>query len=226
MKKFLFIPVANKFDFAQRAYQSVRDLNGEILIIDTSGKVENGELEEKEFRGATIIKDFGYSIAFNMIQNITRARAIQGNDDYYIFMHNDGEFVDERGINKFCEYVESLDFDKWGVVFTNYDTLCAYNTRAMQKVGEWDMFLQQYYADNDMYRRIRLINFETVSSNFKVLHHNDASNTIKFDDKRKIINYVTYPLMNRYYEAKWGEKSGEEKYQVAFNNELFKNIKS
>lgn len=222
MKKFLFIPVANKFDFAHKAYQSIKDLYSDVFIIDTSGKVNNEELNQYDFSGATILKDFGYSIPFNMVQNMARAMAISDGYDYYIFMHNDAELSDIRGINDFCDFIETLDFEKWGTVFTNYDTLAAYNTKVMEKVGEWDMFLQQYYADNDMYRRIRLAGYETVNSDFTVLHHNDASNTIKFDNKRKIVNYVTYPLMNRYYMVKWGGRAQEEKNVLPFNNELFK----
>lgn len=204
MKKFLFIPVVNRFDLAEKALNSVSDLE-----TDPTGSVV---LVRNDASGV-----FGTSLPFNIIQNTYRNIAIVGQFDYYMFMHNDAELVDERGIKGFCDFVESLDINRWSVVFSNYDTLCAYNTKVMNIVGVWDTFLQQYFADNDMYHRMRLAGFPTVESNFKVLHNEGASATIHADPERNFLNGITFPIYEQYYIKKWGGRPGQERYKSPFN---------
>ncbi len=222
MKKYIFIPVLNRTDLLESAVKSIKDIGCNIRIIDVSG---DGSIYQETHR---IASKYGCNVVtkeartpFNVVQNEARNYAISGEYDYYMFMHNDGEYVDKRHIEKLIDFIEHTDFEKMGAVFTNYDVLCAYNTKAMQKVGMWDSFLQQYFADNDMYYRLELAGYEIIYSGFEVLHNNgNASATIRSDSKLNFVNGITFPLLAQYYFAKWGGKPHEEKFTKPFNSEV------
>jgi hypothetical protein len=67
-----------------------------------------------------------------------REYAIINNYDYYCFMHNDGEIVDDsaqRLIKLADELISSNS--QWSVIFTNYDVFCAYSTECVKNIGKW-----------------------------------------------------------------------------------------
>ena len=75
-------------------------------------------------------------------------------------------------------------------------------------VGEWDWLrFPFYHLDADYYHRLREAGFPTVDIGGQdVLHHNGASNTIKNDPVRKLVNSLTFPVSNQLFKLKWGEK--------------------
>jgi hypothetical protein len=52
-------------------------------------------------------------------------------------MHNDGEVVDDT-IQRLIEYANDLIIynEKWSVILTNYDVLCAYSTECVNNIGK------------------------------------------------------------------------------------------
>src|SRR5262249_22156848 len=109
---------------------------------------------------------------------------------------------------------------RWGMVFTHYDTLAAFSMEMTRVVGQWDTTLPQYFADGDYYQRVRCAGYEIINTGLPVTHHNSGSNTFKSDPQRRFLNSVTFPLYERYYAAKWGGLPGHETYSWPFNGAL------
>jgi hypothetical protein len=98
---------------------------------------------------------------------------------------------------------------------TNYDALAAFNTAAFREVGGWDVHLPWYFADNSMYRKLRLAGYELIESNLPVKH--EPSQTIKSDPFLNHINGITFPIYAEYYRQCWGGSPGNETFTVPFN---------
>jgi len=137
------------------------------------------------------------------------------NDDVMLWLHNDGLILPGVG-ERFLSYVtERLD-QRWGMVMTTYDVLCAFNMRAVREVGYWDTMFFQYTVDVDYYRRLLLANWPILQfgpgNNEEVQHRkpngdpHGGSNTIQADP---LYNY-RIQLRNHtgidgaYFMCKWG----------------------
>jgi GT2 family glycosyltransferase len=103
----------------------------------------------------------------------------------------------------------------WGVIFTNYDALAAFNTEAMASIGGWDEKLPWYLSDCDIYRRMRLAGYSTLQSTFQVKH--TPSQTLNSDPeiKRKVEEQTAG--WQAYYENKWGGPNEHETFLTPFN---------
>jgi len=210
-KKFIFIPVVNNFHLLEKAINSVPNgLFDEYFIINNSkSKIP---IDTKQFK---VINRFG-RLTFKQTQNAMREYAIINNYDYYCFMHNDGEVVDDT-IQRLIEYANNLIIynEKWSVILTNYDVLCAYSTECVNNIGKWgdSKWPQQqsgYYLDNDYYRRMYLSEYKRHQLENTNVLHNEASNTIKDTIEFQRWEKQRESVENHYIN-KWGGKPGEEK---------------
>ena len=220
---FAFIPVVNGFDLLAKAVTSVVNQFDEIIIIDNSRGgldecraefAENKiiELEDKSFAGA---------------QNWARRHAINEGYDFYIFMHNDGEASEDMP-TRFIEFINECYKKQpdWGVVFTHYDVICAFNTEVVKTIGVWGdekwperTGFGSYVFDIDYYRRIRLAGYEIIQSDLGeyVTHH--ASSTINNDPELKKIIDKNHELAIQHYVKKWGGEIGSECYSIPFGTD-------
>lgn len=154
-------------------------------------------------------------MSFRDTQNKMRIYAIENNYDYYSFMHNDGEILDDtanRLIQKADELVNENNVN-WGIIFTNYDVLCVLNTNCVKNIGEWgdDKWPNQksgYYLDVDYYRRIFLSNYLHIYIQHNV-SHNEWSNTIRDENELHIWNSQKNDV-ETHYISKWGGTPGYE----------------
>jgi hypothetical protein len=221
MKKFLFIPVVNHFNLLEKAINSVPDgLFDEYFVFNNSGG--DIPIDIKHFK---LFDNVGRK-TFRETQNIMRQYAIENACDYYCFMHNDGEVLDDT-VQRLVAMAESQT-EPWSVIFTHYDVLCAYSTECVKKIGLWGDFKwpkdQQngYYLDNDYYRRMNLQwAKEQQLPNTNVLH-TEYSNTIRNPVEQRLwetqIRYV-----ENHYLKKWGGLPGREEYNEAFGGLLREN---
>ena len=219
MKKFIFIPVVNNFDLLEKAVRSVKPgLYDEYIIFNNSEQ----ELPVFIYRGTQFrVWNPEKRMTFRETQNIMRSYAIDNQYDYYSFMHNDGEINDDSDI-KLIEMAESLQ-EPWGAIFTHYDVFCAFNTNAVNTIGEWGDPLwskeQQsgYYLDNDYYRRLEKNGYKQMQiMGCQVSHF--ASNTIKSPEEHKKWEAQQQPVLD-HYRKKWGDLPPNEKYEIPFNGE-------
>jgi GT2 family glycosyltransferase len=208
----------NRPDLLRRALASVRVMWPKTLVIDNSPA---GEIVAQADDWPVPVKHIpGVSLSFSQSMNFIQATALARHCDACLFMHNDAEAhpgVAEKLLKRLAEAFSAGQ--NWGVAFTHYDTLAAFNLRAVRQVGAWDTNLPQYFADNDYYRRLQLAGFEVIETSLTVTHHGGASATIKSDPQRAFINSITFPLYQEYYRRKWGGTPGQEQFTKPFNRD-------
>lgn len=222
MKRFIFIPVVNGFDLLEKAVRSIKpNIYDEYIIFNNS----ESELSESIYSGTQFrVWNPERRMTFTETQNIMLDYAIKNNFDYYSFMHNDGEVHDNTDI-ELVNYADTST-DNWGVIFTNYDVLCAFNTNACKNIGYWgdDQWPEQqtgYLLDNDYYRRVRSSGYIIKELYGREITYVPAekvggvshvgSNTIK----DKLEHTVWVSQMRQVYDhyiKKWGGEAGQEKY--------------
>ncbi len=215
MKYVTVIPCVNRIDLLREAIDSIKSFWGTLVLIDNTG---NKELTTQNFGKDFPIVEPIVPLTFSQTMNAVMRIAFEKACDFYITMHNDA-LADGGTPEQLLALIQQLFEIKrnWGVVFTHYDALCAFNTEAVRTVGQWDTILPQYFADNDYYRRVRMKGYETVDSGLTVFHQNEGSNTIKADLLLRISNSITFNLYKQYYAWKWGGEPGREQYTVPFN---------
>ena len=215
MKYILGIPYVNRPDLLRKAVDSVKLFWPDTLVIDNSPQRElnTGRVLPPDIK----IYQPSVPLTFSQTMNLLQILAEEQHCDVFLFMHNDAE-AQPGTPEAFLSMIQSLMNDKkkkWGVMFTHYDTLAAFNMEAIRVVGRWDTALPWYFSDNDYYRRLRLAGYEPVDSNLAVVHH--ASSTIKSNESLSLKNSVTFSLYQQYYQTKWGGPTGKEKFQTPFN---------
>src|SRR5262249_43948240 len=183
MRYILGIPFVNRPDLLSLAVHSVRALHPNTVIIDNS---EHG-LNQPDWpvRISRPPAPLTFSLSMNFLQQIAR----EAGCEILLFMHNDAEAVGDSAERLLAIAREATEAGRrWGVIFTHYDTLAAFDMRMVCAVGRWDTTLPQYFADNDYYRRVRLAGYETIDTGLPVIHHNNASSTVKSDSCLGLIN--------------------------------------
>lgn len=114
-------------------------------------------------------------LTFSQTRNLSRRMALGQSCDFYFYMHNDAEAAEgtpERLLALGEQAVTSGQ--RWGVLFTDYDTFAALSMPTAREVGGWDTNLPQYYADVEYYRRVRLAGHEVTYTGLEVAHTNGA----------------------------------------------------
>jgi len=213
LRYLLGIPFVNRADLLHRAVESVRALWPHVVIVDNSGSGLDPE------RWPVPIIRPSVPLTFAQSMNLLQRRALDAGADVLLFMHNDAEACGDTPRRLLALVDEATAAGRrWGVAFTNYDTLAAVRVDAIRHLGEWDPALPQYFADNDWYRRLRLAGWEVLDTGLPVTHHNDASSTVKSDAVLAHANAVLFPLHERYYAAKWGGGAGHESFARPWND--------
>lgn len=213
MSYLLGIPFVNRLDLLKRALDSVGENILRAVIINNS---PDGGFRCEAARA--VVKPL---VALTATQSINAilGMAKSANCYYALFMHSDAEAVN-GAVPKLLDSCAKQK-GKWGVLFTNYDALCAFNMRAVEQVGLWDANFSGYFSDNDYYRRMRLAGWECRDTGIEVKHEGSA--TINADAKLAFLNRITFPLYRQYYIEKWGGDGGHETFQKPFNG-VFENL--
>lgn len=220
-KKFIFIPVVNNFHLLEKAVKSIKPhLYDEYFIFNNSNNIIPEHIyNNTPFKVWNPIR----RMTFTETQNIMMNYAIDNNFDYYSFMHNDCEVIDDADI-RLIEYANKLvsENNNWGIIFTHYDVLCVFNTNAVKNVGiwgddKWPFQQSGYYLDVDYYRRIKLHNYEIHQlENCNGVLHTEVSNTIKNIHELRVWESQRKSVENHYLQ-KWGGMPNHETYNSSFN---------
>lgn len=227
MKKFIFIPVVNRFDLLEKAIRGIKlDLYDEYIIFNNS----EIEIPEEVYSGTQFrVWQPERRMTFTETQNAMRQYAIDNQFDFYSFMHNDGEVHDDTDV-ALVKFAETCT-DNWGVIFTNYDVLCAFNTKAVEEIGvwgdeEWPPQQNGYLLDNDYYRRVRSsgyiikeitereVTYVPADRVGGVSHFGSA--TLREPQEQKLWDSQVGKVYDHYVK-KWGGEPGQEKYTNAYN---------
>jgi hypothetical protein len=199
MRYKLQIPCANRTDLLEKAIDSSRDIgNTHVWLDGISIPFDKPDVTWH------VLPPMPSTSVYNMfIQD-------SWDDDVMFHMHNDA-YLEPGVAAGFFKHVHNL-FEtnpKWGVVFTNYDILCAFNMKAVRDVGYWDTMFFQYSADIDYYHRMRVHDWHILEfPRDGVIHGLDTggSSTVKSDP---VYNYrVQWRQRTHfdkdYFMLKWG----------------------
>lgn len=209
------IPFVNRTDLLLQALNSIQHFWPNTVVIDNS---ENHALSTEQQVNSKV-RVFEPPIPLTFTQSMKLLERLGRNQgcEVVMYMHVDAE-AHPGTPEAFLQHVQNLQQEgrRWGVAFTYYDTLAAYNLNAMQAVGSWDTVFANYYTDVDFYRRLRLAGYEQVETHLPVTHHGGSS-TYKSDPALAFQVSVTLQLYDQYYRQKWGGPPGEEQYNTPFN---------
>jgi hypothetical protein len=197
-----FIPHVNRPDLTSLAVQSAIGTiaEGKVVVLDNSA---TGEIANYHHLWAVEVRRATVPLTTAQTMNWIRNMAIEEKLDVFGFQHNDGEPAPGT-IDGLYRYASEV-VDPWGVLFSNYDVCCVFNTRAVTETGEWDWLrFPFYHLDNDYYHRLHLAGYPALETGLECKHHNDASNTIKSDPLRKLVNEFTFSTSAQLLQQKWG----------------------
>jgi len=200
----VFIPYKNRFDLLLKAVASVprRGIYGPVVINNSGGNID-------VTCPVVVPPD---PLTFVQTQNLMLKIATERNVPFYFFMHSDAEAGPDTVEKLYEMAMRECSTRKWGVIFTNYDALAAFNTAAFDTIAGWDTMLSWYCADNDAYRRLRLAGYLTLESNLLV--HHEPSQPRNSDPVIRRQVDLEIPFRERYYAAKWGGQPGAETFEI------------
>lgn len=208
-KAILFVPYVNRPDLLKRVLVSLAGIREIVpLVIDNSK--DGSQVSCNSVRAPV-------PMTFTQTQNWMLDIARERNDPFYLWAHCDAIFT-SADVMKLHRMAES-ETTPWGVIFTNYDVLCAYRTDAVQAVGGYDTNFFDYCSDQDFYRRLRLAGYSLIESHIPV-QHDKGSSTLRADPEiaRRVGLQVGY--RSHYYRAKHGGDPGNETFMVPFNGSV------
>lgn len=178
-----FIPHVNNLHLTMQALRSTLGTvaEGHVIVIDNSA---GEELASVDLPGQPEVLWPPVPLTTAQTMNWMRRVAILRDLDVFGFQHNDGE--PHAGTVDALYRMAEERTEPWGVLFSHYDVCCVFNRKAVEVVGEWDWLLFPFYhLDNDYYARLDAAGYPQVHTGLGCTHHNDASNTIKSDPRRK-----------------------------------------
>ncbi len=205
----------NREDLLDKAVASVRDLWSDLTVVDNSVDGLSHPYPYIRIHRPSVPLSATQSLNYALTDSRRHGAQI------CITMHEDAEAM-EGSAAELLALTRQMCAEnrKWGIIFTNYDSLSAQNTDAIEEVGLWDTFFSGYFGDNCQYRRLELAGYEKINTNIQVKHI--GSQTIHSDPKLAFLNSMTFPLYAMYYEAKWGGPPGGERFSKPFNGRLLK----
>jgi hypothetical protein len=217
MKYIIGTGYVNRPDLLYRAVYSAKTCWKHMVIIDNS----ESDLFQRErfFSDHLTVYQAPVPLRYPQMMNLMQKWGLQKGCDVIMFVHSDAE-VHPGTVEQFVAKLDALRHEgrRWGVAFTNFDTLVAYNMDAVKDVGPWDTVFLDYHSDMDYYRRLYLADYEIMYTNLGVTHHNGGSNTAKSDPYLKyLFDNVTFNFFHEYYKIKWGGPIGGETYTLPFN---------
>lgn len=215
-----FVPHVNRPDLTLTALRSVPKLWHKTIIIDNSIDHELQNLIETEI--PVKIKIIKPSVPLTTAQtyNLIRKTAIQQHTDFITFMHNDCEVITPNGDRMLVDEAVKIFGDNTSKIgwihqdaSENEDLFCAYKTRMLTDVGEWDwLCFPFYYLDIDYIERVKRAGW-TIQKTDGILckHHSNASSTIKSDKLRNFINPLYFQVSQQLINVKWNKFDGDWK---------------
>lgn len=222
----VYIPYVNRPDLLKCALDSVRELWGNLTVLDNSIDPDFWtEVNCCEVMHPPV------PLSFTQSQNWFFKDAKRRGCKFILWLHNDCQ-LPQGAAQQLIDRVRSYYAEgrKWGVAFTFYDIFSAVNLEMVDEVGGYDTNIFSYVSDQDFYHRVRLAGWETINTEIEVeaiKRGHLGSQTIKSDEKISLINGVTQTMAAYYFNEKWGGDPGHEQYSSPFNRpDLFpKNYK-
>ena len=197
------IPCVTNEDLLDRTVRSVLIGGANVAVFDTS---EHGlNLGAFDWTDKVSIFKTRFQPTFTQAMNLIQAECRSFGIRWLIFMHSDARCLDDRVLSDLLSLAEHRNAtERLGVLFTNYDSFCAFNMDAIADVGPWDETFEWYCADNDYYHRFRLRGWVVDrSADLEARVEHDVSASLRSDGK--LANRVSELLGHRHahLDHKW-----------------------
>lgn len=209
-----YIPVVNRFDLLMRAVRCVPDLWADMAIVDNS---PDGLPETLKFPANIRILHPPVPLSYSQSLNWALRDCLERDKAFLVNMHSDALVENADAVENLLACARQFNNRgrKWGILWTFYDILAAFNPLAMRDIGGWDTNLPNYFTDNDATRRLQLAGWETINTGIGGVSH-EGSATINGDAYLRHVTGVLFPLHRAYYRAKWGGEPGSEIFADPF----------
>jgi hypothetical protein len=200
----VFIPYVNRLDLLERLLTVLRQAKYAVpVILNNSGC---------RLMFEDIVLYPTVPLTFTQTQNwmllIAKERAIP----FYLWCHCDAIPEPDSVDRLYQRAVEEEEKGtKWGVIYTYYDILCAYNTEAMDAIGGYDTMFFDYASDCDVYRRMDLAGYQRLESGIRV-GHDQGSQTIRSDPEQNRRVGLQVEYRTKLYRSMWGGDPGSERF--------------
>ena len=208
----IYIPYVNRLDLLKKAVQSISSHIQNLIIVDQS---DEGLADE--WQGRIAIYRWNSERNFTKMQNFLQRFSFLERVPYFMFMHNDAECLNDS-VNILLERARMLDDQNqpWGVIFTNYDALCAFSTKAVIKVGAWDESFTWYVSDIDYYQRLKWNGYPHIKCDeAQVVHHvSQTLSSLSNTERSKVDN--EHAWAKAHYCHKWGGWVDNETFAVPY----------
>lgn len=174
------------------------------------------------------------TLPYTAVHNLMFQYSLDDGDDVMFVMHADG--LAKPGIAKmFRDFVATTFAHEkdWGVIFTHYDVLCAFNMAAVKDVGFFDPMFMFYMGDCDYYHRMRKAGWRQIEIGAEGVEHRceAQSNVAPFKDGVGSATIKSDALFNHriqwrhstgfdaaYYRLKWGGEPEHETFDRPFQD--------
>lgn len=205
----LFIPVVNRPDLLEKAIASVPS-DVALVVVDQS---DSGF--EKHIPSRVQVVRPSKRLMFSQMQNLMLRIASENGVKRLTFMHSDGS-CDPGVVHELLSIAESRQ-DEWGIMFTHYDVLAAFNVpMLLQRVGFWDETFAWYRSECDYYHRISAAGLLKAQSGLGSRVHHEPSSTIRSSPKEYEAVQAAEKWHKDHYLHKWGGLQGAEVNKIPY----------
>ena len=164
-------------------------------------------MEGKEAEQYFSVLEPDVPLTFAQTMNFLIKISAAANSKFFTWIHADGEVIGNSLELVLHARQQIADGTKWGTIFTLYDIYAAFSTEACLATGDWDWLrFPFYFCDNDYYHRLRTADYKIINIGGQgIIHHNEASNTIKNDPLRLMLNHHLFPVWEKLFKDKYAE---------------------
>lgn len=204
---FIYIPYVNRIDLLKLAIKSQEKYVNSIVVINQSGVDISSEIKDVAIYDMDIRH-------FSCMQNFAQELAKSIKVKHFIFQHND--CVVHKDVIADLIKVGSEN-PETGVVFTNYDALCLFNTEIINKVGCWDESFEWYVADIDYYQRIKMDGYKHINIGTEGVEHATSQTLAALQPEIVKQVGINHSWAWKHYIHKWGGNQHNEIYKMPYN---------
>jgi hypothetical protein len=196
-----FIPYVNSPELLKTSYESCKHIK-DVYIIDNREPYKNNPSPEEVVGDCSVIVTSVHLSTAQIMNYMLQLAKICG-DKHFTWQHCDVSFNPEV-ITNFYNYLGSVESTDWGIIYTAYDLLAAFNVDSVDKVGGWDSLrFPWYFLDNDISIRLYKAGYKLVNApHFGEIHHHHSS-TIRNDSERNHINSYLFPVSQQLFYEKY-----------------------
>lgn len=198
----IFVPFAANLPRLQEALAAIRPYWDRTVVLDQS--VDG--IPSAVWEGS--VARWTASRRFTCVQNWMQRQSSWWRLPCYFFMHADAVCA-ERAVERMLDTVARHD-GKWGLVFSQYDSFCCFNTEMVADVGSWDEAYEWYVADIDYYNRVRWRGWPCLQCPQAVVRHYGSQTLCAMSAEERASTQRHHNHAVAHYRHKWGCRWDEQ----------------